>query len=337
MAKSEEAGYQNKARTGNHGIKSGDEEEKDKRSIFVKKSFLVPAAIILLFIAGAVFWYAGQIGYISTDDAFVDANRLNLSSKILGRIARLAVREGDSVKTGQLVVVLDSADLKARENESKSMLNTASESIALAKVRVAKAQEDFKRAEKQYNDKVIPKEKFDHSQKTFEAAQAEYNIDLSRINSAYAQLKVLKTKLLNTRIYSPMDGVVAKRWVLQGDVVTPGQPIFTIYNLKNIWVIAELEETDLASVKLGDNVDISVDAYPDLKFKGTVFQIGSGTASEFSPIPTSNASGSFSKVTQRIPVKISIAPAATNDLNDPPGDIRLLPGMSVETNIKVGK
>ena len=132
-----------------------------------------------------------------------------------------------------------------------------------------------------------------------------------------------------------MDGVVAKRWVLSGDVVSPGQPIFTIYDLKNIWVTADLEETKLAPIHIGDTVSISVDSYPDQKFSGQVFQIGSNTASQFSLIPPSNASGNFTKVTQRVPIKISIKPVVTNDQPDPDKSIKLLPGMSVEIKIKV--
>jgi membrane fusion protein (multidrug efflux system) len=201
-------------------------------------------------------------------------------------------------------------------------------------VNVEKAQDDFNRAQTQYKDNIIPKEQFDHMQKALEAAKASFNIALSKIGTAQAQLKVIKTELQNIQIYSPMNGVVAKRWVLTGDVVSPGQPIFTIYDLKNIWVTADLEETKLASIHIGDTVDISVDTYPDQKFKGKVFQIGSNTASQFSLIPPSNASGNFTKVTQRVPIKISIKPV-TNKQEDPNESIRLLPGMSVEINVKV--
>ena len=142
---------------------------------------------------------------------------------------------------------------------------------------------------------------------------------------------MINTQLQNTRITTPLDGVVAKRWVLQGDVVQPGQPIFTIYNLDSLWVTADLQETDLASIKEGESVQINVDSYPDQQFEGKVIQIGTNTASEFALIPPSNASGNFTKVTQRIPIKISVD--QINNQGDK--EAALLPGMSVEIKIKV--
>ena len=320
----------------NETNKNVDESVNDV-PLYRKKSVLIPFFIILLAAIGGIYWYIGQLGYVSTDDAFIDGNKLSISSKMLGRITLLTVDEGDTVKQGQLLVQLDSTDLKARENQAKATLNLARESISLAQVNLAKAQDDYKRAEQQFNDRVIPKEQYDHAQKTLEAAQAELNIDKTKIGTSEAQLNVIKADLLNTSIYSPMDGVVGKRWVLTGDVVQPGQPIFTIFDLKNIWVTADLEETKLSSVKIGDRVEISVDAYSNQNFAGRVFQIGSNTASQFSLIPPANASGNFTKVTQRVPIKISIEHVNSKGESDPIDHIRLLPGMSVEIKIKEKK
>jgi membrane fusion protein (multidrug efflux system) len=120
--------------------------------------------------------------------------------------------------------------------------------------------------------------------------------------------------------------VIARKWILEGDVVQPGQPIFTIFDMKNIWITAQFEETRLALVTMGAQVEISVDTYPDIKFSGKIIQIGSNTASQFSLIPPNNASGNFTKVTQRVPVKISIEKGNSN--------VNLLPGMSVEVRVK---
>ncbi len=315
--------------------KSNGEKNISNVPLFKKKSVIIPVLIILLAAAAGIYWYIGQLGYVSTDDAFIDGNKLSVSSKILGRISNLAVDESDTVKQGQLLVQLDSTDLKAQESQAKAMLALDNESVTLAKVNVEKAEDDFNRAQRQYKDNIIPKEEFDHVQKALEAAKASYNIAISKIGTAQAQLKVIKTQLQNTQIYSPMDGVVAKRWVLTGDVVSPGQPIFTIYDLKNIWITADLEETKLAPIHIGDTVNISVDTYPEQNFTGQVYQIGSNTASQFSLIPPSNASGNFTKVTQRVPIKISITPVTPNGQTDPDKSIKLLPGMSVEIKIKV--
>lgn len=303
--------------------------------IYKKKSIIVPTLIILIASIAGVYWYIGQLAYLTSDDAYIDGNKVSISSKILGRISWLSVDEGDSVFNNQLIVKLDSADLKSQEIQSKASINFASVSLNLSKVNLAKAQDDFRRAEQQYKDNVIPKEQFDHIQKALEIAKAQLSIDKTKIETSNAQLNVISTALQNTSIFSPMSGVVAKRWLLEGDVVQPGQPILTIVDLKNIWVTAYLEETNLSAIKIGDKVEVSVDAYPDQKFSGQIFQIGSNTASQFSLIPPSNASGNFTKVTQRIPVKISIKPTNEYGKLDTTSVSNLLPGMSVEIKIKI--
>jgi len=317
------------------GLSTEGEQNIDDVPMFKRKGVIIPFFIILIAAIGGIYWYIGQLGYISTDDAYIDGNQLSVSTKILGRITKLTVDEGDTVKTGQLLVKLDSTDLMAQENQAKAMVELANESIKLAQVNVAKAQDDFNRAQKQYSDKVIPKEKFDHALKAFEASKAELNIDKTKIGTAEAQLNVVKTELNNTNIYSPMNGVVGKRWVLKGDVVQPGQPIFTIFDMKNIWVTADLEETKLTNIHIGDKVQIFVDTYPNQNFEGKIFQIGSNTASEFSLIPPANASGNFTKVTQRIPIKISIEHISSNGQHSQSDPIQLLQGMSVEIKINV--
>ena len=331
MANNEEIKVQNKNKNANETL----EEDIDSVPMYRKKKIIIPFIIILIAAAAGIYWYIGQLGYVTTDDAFIDGNKLSVSSKMLGRITKLTVDEADTVHKGQLLVQLDSTDLLAQAQQAKAMLELDNESISLAKVNLEKAQDDYDRAEKQYNDKIIPKEQFDHMQKALESAKAQFNISKTKIGTAKAQLNVIQTQLQNASIYSPMDGIVAKRWSLTGDVVSPGQPILTIYDIKNVWVTADLEETKLSSIKIGDKADISVDAYPDQVFQGKIYQLGSNTASQFSLIPPSNASGNFTKVTQRVPIKISIAPTTQTGKPDPNPDINLLPGMSVEISIKV--
>ena len=305
----------------NAGRKSG--------SILKQKRIWIPFIIIV--IAGVIFWfwYKGTLGYISTDDAFIDGNKLSLASKMLGRVTELYADEGVNVQKGKLLVRLDSTDLIAQREQAVNARKLAEDNIQLARVNLNKAEKDFERAKQQFESKIIPKEQYEHSQSALETARAELNIANTRIGTAKAQLNVISTQLNNTEIYSPMSGVVAKKWVLTGDVVQPGQPIFSIYNLDSIWVTADFQETDLASIKEGAGVEIDVDSYPDYKFSGNVVQIGSNTASQFALIPPSNAAGNFTKITQRIPIKISIHPENRSKEN-----FKLLPGMSVEVKIK---
>lgn len=312
---------------------NGDgDEDIDDVPLFKKKGVVIPILLVLAAVAVAgYYWYIKMQDFVSTDDAYVDANSVAISTKMLGRIIYLGTHEGDTVKTGQVLVRLDDRDLRAEEASAQAGLQLAEQSVPLAQVQVNRAEDDFNRAEVQYKGGIITKEQYQHAQQALQAARAELAISESKIPAARAQLGVIKAQLLNTVVTSPIDGVVAKRWVLTGDVVQPGQPVFTIYDLENVWVTANLEETKLGHIHLGDPVDINVDTYPGMKFLGHVFEIGSYTASEFSLIPPDNASGNFTKVTQRVPIKISI-----DDPSMPSGLKPVLrPGMSVEVSVRV--
>ena len=268
------------------------------------------------------------------------------------------VQEGDSVKQGQLLAELDSSDLLAQKQQvlaaklqtqaGKAQAEAKYEydvkNIDVLKINVERANEDYNRAKTQYSGGVITQEQFDHIKKALEtakaqsvAAQAQTTVSKTQIESAVtsvvssqAQIDVINTQLKNTRLYAPVNGVVAKRWLLSGDIANPGQSIYTINNNSKFWVLVYLEETRLGKLQIGQNVKISIDMYPGITFTGKIFLIGSTTASQFSLIPASNASGNFTKVTQRVPLKISI------DGTDKGGKItsfRLMTGISAVVKI----
>jgi membrane fusion protein (multidrug efflux system) len=313
---------------------AGEEEQPINSVPLIRKKRVVIPLFILVAAAMVVawYWYVNLREFVSTDDAYIDGNSVSLSTKILGKIKQLTVDEGDSVQVGQVLVFLDDSDLKAQEEQAKAVLKHSGKSVLLAKVNLEKTQEDYQRSEVLFKSGGTPKEEFDHNRKTYEAAQAQYNIALAQVSVAESQLGVIQTQLSNMTITSPLNGVIAKKWAMPGDIIQPGQPIFTIYDLKNIWVTANLEETKFSSIHLNDPVEISVDAYPAKHFKGKVIQLSSNTASQFSLIPPNNASGNFTKITQRIPVKISIENYTFNQGSNP---TPLLPGMSAGIKIKV--
>ncbi len=307
----------------------GDEAGKKQKKKSKTGSVIIAVTLIMLLLAAGAYWYAEKVGFISTDDAYIDANKLNLSPQIMGRVMALYADEGDVVRKGELLVALDSSDMKARLNQVVTSLNNVHLGIKLAQVRLEQARINLNRAEMQIKGNVIPRAKYDNILKAFQAAKVELEIAKSKIATLNTEIQVIKSELAHTKLYSNISGIIAKRWILTGDVVAPGQSVFTIYNLKNIWVTAMIKETDLNKMSLGDTVNIHVDAYSDTKFTGRIFQIGSNTAALFSLIPPANASGNFTKVTQRIPIKISIKPLAQTTLK-----YGLLPGMSVEIKLK---
>jgi membrane fusion protein (multidrug efflux system) len=295
-----------------------------------KGGIVLLVAVLVVAGLGFGYWYFKLRGVISTDDAYIDGDRATVTTKMLGRIDTMGADEGDTVQTGQLLIHLDDADLRAHLAQATAQLDLARKSVKLAQVNEKKAQDDYDRAEVQLKGNAIPKEQFDHAQTSLESAQAEYQIALAKVETARSALGVIQQQISDTRVTAPFHGVVAKRWLLPGDVVQPGQPVYTVYDLDSIWVTAVFEETKLRYLPIGTQMDLSVDAYPDQAFSGSVTLIGAAAASQFSLIPPNNASGNFTKVTQRVPVRISIARDGGSGASDP---ARLLPGMSVVATV----
>lgn len=326
-----------------------------------KKNFKIYLPLILITIAvigASIYWYIDYKKYIKTDDAYVTSDIVTISPKIMGRIAKSYVKEGDTVQQGQLVAELDSVDLLAQKHQviaSKSQTISGkiqaeakyqydTKSIDVLRIGVERAKEDFDRIKTQFDGGVATKEQFDHLKKAYETAQAQYGASKAQlsvsksqigiadaaITSSDAQINTINTQLRNTRIYAPENGIIAKRWLLTGDIASPGQSIFTLNNDSKFWINVFLEETKMGKLHAGQDVIFTLDMYPDVTFKGKIFELASTTASQFSLIPASNASGNFTKVTQRIPLKISI-----DGIEDGKklSDYRLTTGMSAVVKI----
>jgi membrane fusion protein (multidrug efflux system) len=326
-------GRQQNNSSSDESMDSQKDKMKNKKKNSRKKWFILLIVFIVIGIGIGIYWYFFLRGYISTDDAYIEGDRVAISAKILGRIDTLTVDEGDTVFSGQLLAQLDTTNLHAQLNQVVASLNYSHQNAVLAKANLKLAQSDFERAALQFKEKIISPEVYDHAKQALDIAKARQDIALADIKKSQAAVEVIKSQIQNATIYAPMRGVVARRWVLPGDVVQPAQPIFTVYDLVNVWVDANFEETKLSSIYLGAPVEISVDAYGSIKFSGKVIAMPAAAASKFSLIPPNNASGNFTKVTQRLPVKIS--------LNKPRGketdQLYLLPGMSVTVKIPVGE
>jgi len=323
----------------------------------------IPLIVIVIFICIASwYWYRDYTMYISTDDAHIEADNVQIGAKILGRIAHLYAIEGDSVKQNSLLVELDSLDLLAQKSQTLAMLVQANaqlehvkaklkydtENIKVFEVGLERAKEDFERAKLQVSGDVITKEQYDHLKKAYEttmaqldAARTQLSVSRAQIESANAavgfasaQINVINTQLKNTRLYAPFNGIVSKRWLLAGDVVQPGQSVFSLTGQSLRWVIVYLEETKLADIGLNQSAKFNIDAFGDRVFQGKIFSIGASTASLFSLIPANNASGNFTKVTQRVPVKISIDSV---DNGENLKNLSIIPGMSVVVKILKNK
>jgi membrane fusion protein, multidrug efflux system len=299
----------------------------DDVPMFKRKRVLIPFALLLVAsVAATWFWYVRQNTFIGTDDASIDSNRATISSRLLGRIVSLGADEGGSVKAGDTLVKLDDIDLKAQLLKAEASYRFLTRNVEISIVNKARALDDYERVAKQFKSQIIPQEQFSHADNARKLAEAQNDVATAQIATALADLAIVKAQLASTVILAPFSGVIAKRWVLTGDVVSAGQAIFSLFDKNHVWVTANYEETKLRKIKPGQNVAIVLDAFPGVTLQGKVLTIGRSTASQFSLIPAGNASGNFTKVTQRVPIRLSIEPAAS---------VLLLPGLSASVRISL--
>ena len=201
---------------------------------------------------------------------------------------------------------------------SASDVDKVSSAFELARAKVVRAEEEINENRAKLKVAVANIGEVTLKQKRLESSKG-------KLEEAKANLEAKRLKLAHTTVTSPLEGVVAKKIANIGEVVKPGQPVCVIIDLNNIWVEANLEETKIEHVRPGQLVDLKVDAYPKTEFAGKVVSIGAAAASEFSLIPESRSAGNFTKVTQRIPIRIEVV--------DPAEQLR--PGMMVVVGIDI--
>ena len=158
--------------------------------------------------------------------------------------------------------------------------------------------------------------------------QAQVDAARSRVGQALANLRQAELNLDYTTIKAPVGGRVTKKTVEIGQVVQSGQPLLSIVDLDDVWVVANYKETDLTDVRPGQRATITVDTFPGTVFKGRVDSIQAGSGAVFSLLPPENATGNFVKVVQRVPVKLVFEPGENSRH-------LLVPGMSVVPTIVI--
>ena len=262
---------------------------------------------------------------------------------------RLAQAEAD------LAAARASAGGRGVEGQADAMVRAASSQrdvgdaqVIAARANVTKAQGDLSRAKELAGKQIISVAQLDAAQAaydaaaaTFTATQRQVNAATSGIANAEAGVRLAKARLQAaeaaranaalqlsfTRITAPLAGTVSKKMVEVGQLVQPGQTLFSIVSDSGVFVTANLKETQLARVHVGQKVDIEVDAY-GMSAEGEVESIASATGAKFALLPPDNATGNFTKVVQRVPVRIKV----TKGLG---ADRPLRPGMSVVANVIV--
>lgn len=323
------------------------------------KSLTWLIVILSVAVVAAFLWWWNYRKYISTDDANLDSFRVNVAARVMAPMLTLHAWEGDTVKAGMVLAELDSSNITAQLQEAiarreqmvanlkldKENLSTSINNLKLAEIAFNQTELNHQRAKTQYSGEAIPEEAFQNSEEAYKSARVKVEVAKNQINVARAQIAAgeasiaaaeasIESVRINQEYYqiiAPVDGVIAKRWSLPGDIIQPGQTLFTINEGKDIWVAVYLEETKFDYIRMGQPATFTLDAYPDLTFSGKIYYIGSNAASEFSLIPPNNASGNYTKVAQRIPLKISID--HVEGKADKKADLKLVSGMSATVKI----
>lgn len=276
----------------------------------------------------AICWYVHSKRYVWTNDAFIDGYQISISSDIQARIITLYVDEGDVVKQGQLLCQLDESIFNSQRVDAATHVSLLKETVQLQKIAMEKLRDIYFVARQEFENQIISYIDFDKIEKDYHYAIANYKVAEANLANGQAKLGVIDELLRHTKVFAPRDGAIAKRWVVAGDVAHVGQPLFGLTDVDHIWVTANLEETKVGHLRPGDRVAIHIDAYPDKKFEGSVFVVRASAASQFSLIPPDNATGNFTKVVQRVPVKILLDPPRSKT------PLYLYPGMSVEVSVQ---
>jgi membrane fusion protein (multidrug efflux system) len=210
---------------------------------------------------------------------------------------------------------------QSRVNEAQSNVAVAQNNYqqSLAQVEVTRSQ--IGQSVGQLQDANAAPERIAASESQIGNAEAS-------IAQAEAAVHEAELQLAYTKIYAPDDGVITRKTVQEGQLVQTGTPLMAISQSDEIWIVANFKETQLTDMKVGQPVDIEVDAYPSQTFHGRIESFQAGTGSRFSLLPSENATGNYVKVVQRVPVKIVF--------DEQPDKVKLLaPGMSVEPSVKV--
>lgn len=306
---------------------------------WLRLALLLSLPLVLL--VGGIVYYLANDHYVSTDNAYVQQEKVSVASEIGGRIVEVAVSENQHVVAGDLLFRIDpepfriavaqaEASIAAAQVKVVTMqtdLGNSSVDIDSAREDVAFYTEEFKRQSALMERGFTTKARMqaaEHalSEARSRLARAEGDARMARaalttgaaapgINPGVLSGQVQRDKALfdlgKAEVRAPASGIVSQAERLQfGQMMVQGLPALTIVTDGNGWVEANFKETDLANMRVGQPAEIRFDAYPKLKLKGRVASIGAGTGSEFSVLPAQNASGNWVKVTQRVPVRIAI-------------------------------
>jgi membrane fusion protein (multidrug efflux system) len=304
-----------------------------------RRFLLLVVLPLVAFVAGTVFYLNGG-RYVTTDDAYVGAQKVLITPDVSGKIIKVAVKEGQQVSTGDILFQIDPVPFQLAVAQARAKLDDAktnhdnlvanvklySQTIELVNAGISIKQRDVERKSALVKSSAGSQLDLDNSAAALVTAQAQLQLvkqqNSTALNQllgnpelpleqfpAYIQAKAAlddaQRNLDLTTVRAPMNGVATQVEQIQlGRFVMAGTPVFSVIDAANPWVDANPKESDFTYVAVGQSVTLEVDAFPNHLFKGTVGSLSPGTGAQFAILPPQNATGNFVKVVQRVPVRI---------------------------------
>ena len=329
-----------------------------------RRTLLLVVLPLVALIAGLTFYLNGG-RYVTTDDAYVGAQKVLITPDISARIEKIVVKEGQRVNEGDVLFEFDPVPFRLAEQQARATLDQTrttynnlkaniriyADMIDLAQQGVDLKRRDVDRKTSLAKSNFGSQLDLDNAANAFVTASAQLEFLKQQMSSSktqllgnpdlpieqfppYAQAKAALDQAVrnldHTVMRAPMAGIATQVDQIQlGRFVAVGTPVFSIIDTAKPWVDANLKESDFTYIGVGQPVSIDVDAFPDHVFKGTIGSLSPGTGAQFAILPPQNATGNFVKVVQRVPVRIYF------DRNDK--DVqKLKAGMSAYTTIDTG-
>jgi membrane fusion protein, multidrug efflux system len=332
---------------------------RERRRLALRYGLIALGAVVLV-VGGIAYWLSGG-RYLTTDDAYVQANVLNVATDVSGLVDRVLVSEGQTVKQGDVLFRLDPTQFQIEVDQAQANLDqtvlqlkslkadyiTAERQIASQQAQVDADRATYERYANLVARNDIARQQYDDARYKLAADEAGLGARQAAAQSALARLggnadlplesmpsyKAAASQLAKAQrdyghsiVRAPFDGVVTQVNKLQpGQFVAAGTAAFGLVDTEAMWIAAEPKETSLTYARAGQPATIYIDAYPGHVWHGTLQSEAPATDQEFAILPAQNSSGNWVKVVQRVPFRVTISTGP----NDPP----LAAGMSAEVSI----
>lgn len=313
-------------------------DEKSKKFL-LRAVLLIVIPVIAIAIGGYFYLIGGR--YVATENAYVKADILMISSDVEGRVTEVLVEDHQRVNKGDLLFRIDSAPIEiaiARAEAEMGMVETEIETMraeyleaesALGEIdariafltRQVERQQKLRRRgitshdalDKAVSDLAVEREKRLAAQQKMRRLLTALGGDLDIAPQDHPMFKEKQTMLRDAKlnldrsaVYAPTAGIITNMKLQKGEYLESGKAAFSLISTGEPWVEANLKETDLTNLRVGQKATIVVDAYPDAEIEAEVESISPATGAEFAVLPPQNATGNWVKVVQRLPVKLKI-------------------------------